>query len=54
MLEVITEGEVAQHLKECEMSCGLSDVFYISGTHTFLTGCNPASRRDLLPRKIRL
>ena len=53
-LEVVAEGEIAQHLEECEVSCRLSDVFDIACPHALLAGCNSCPGRNLLAREIRL
>ena len=53
-LEVIAEGEVAQHLKECAVAGCLTDILDIAGTDTFLTCGDSASRRDLLSCEVRL
>ena len=40
MLEIVAEAEVAQHLEEGVMACGIADVFQIvvlaAGAHAFL------------------
>ena len=46
-LKVVSEGEIAQHLKEGAMSGSLSDIVDIAGTDALLAGGNPASGRDL-------
>ena len=46
-LEVISEGEVAQHLEECSVAGCLADVLNISGTDALLTGGDPFSRGSL-------
>ena len=53
-LKVIAEREVSQHLEECAVAGCLTDIFDITGTDTFLTGGDSASRRDLLSREVRL
>ena len=54
VFKVIAEGEVSEHLEERAVSCGLAYVLDIAGTNTLLARCNAASRRNLLPRKVRL
>ena len=54
MLEIVSEGEVTKHLKKCQMTCCLSDIFNISCTDAFLTGGHSALWRNLLSCKIRL
>ena len=54
ILEVVTEGEVAQHFKKGTVTRGLSDVFDITGADTLLAGTNPPSGGDFLSGKIRL
>ena len=54
VLEVISEGEIPQHLKESKMSCRLTYIFNIAGSDTFLTGSHPAAGRDLLSGEIGL
>ena len=38
LFEIITEGEVAKHLKKGTMTGSLTDILDIAGTNTFLTG----------------
>ena len=38
LFEIITEGEVAQHLKEGAVTGSLTDILDIAGTDTFLAG----------------
>ena len=52
LFEIITEGEVAKHLKKGTMTGSLTDILDIAGTNTFLTGTYSCSRRNLLTRKI--
>ena len=54
MLEIITKGKVAQHLKKSSMPVRLSDILNITGTDTFLAGGHSLPGRDFLPCKIRL
>src|SRR5699024_7597563 len=51
-LEIISEGEVSEHLKERAVAGGLSDILDISCADTLLAGRNPFPRRDLLSCKI--
>ncbi len=54
-LEVIAEGEIAQHFKESMMPCGITDIFQIivlsTGTHAFLGGHRPHIVSFLLSEK---
>ena len=52
MLKIISEREVTKHLKECKMSCCLTNVLDITGTDTFLAGRHSSARWDLLSGKI--
>ena len=54
VLEVIAEGEIAQHLKEGAVTGGLSYIFNIACTDTFLTGGHSAAGRNLRAGEIRL
>ena len=54
MLEIISKGEVSEHLKKRQMSCSLSHIFNIACAHTFLTGGHTSAGRNLLSGKIRL
>ena len=49
LLEVITEGEVAQHLKVGTVAVGLADVLNIAGTDALLAGGDTVPGRLLLP-----
>ena len=51
-LEIISKGEIAEHLKESTVTRGLADVVDITGTDALLAGRNAAARRDLLSCKI--
>ena len=53
LLEVITEAEVTQHLKECAVAGSLSDVLYIVGPDALLACGHPLFRRCLSTCKIR-
>ena len=48
MFKVIAEREVTQHLKIGAMACGLTDMFDILGTDTFLTGGHAGIGRSRL------
>ena len=52
MLEIITEREIAEHLKICAVTCSLSDILNIGCSDTLLTCCNSRSRRGDLAGKI--
>ena len=54
MFKIIPKRKIPQHLKKCQMPCGLPHIVNISGTDTFLTGGNSLFRGNLLPCKIRL
>ena len=49
LLEVVAEGEVAQHLKIGAVAGGLADVLNIAGTDALLTGAYPVAGGLLLP-----
>ncbi len=51
LLEIVAEGEVAQHLKVSAVAGCLSHVFQIAGTDTLLAGGHSAAGRDLLTGK---
>ena len=51
-LKIVAKRKIAEHLKKSQMSCGLSHIFNISGTNTFLTGRNALFRRYFLSCKI--
>ena len=50
--KIISEGKVPEHLEKGTVSCGLSYVFDITGTDTFLACSHPSSRRNLLSGKV--
>ena len=52
VFEVITEGEVAQHFKECAVTSGFPYVVDITCTDTFLAGCHSLAGRDFLTSKV--
>ena len=54
MLEVIAEGEVAEHFKISAVAGGLADVLDIAGTDALLAGADTAARRLLLALEIGL
>ena len=54
VLEVVAEGEVAQHLKEGAMARGLADVVYVAGAHALLASADAAAGRLLLAGEVRL
>ena len=53
MFKVISEGEVAQHLKKCTVTSCFTYILDIAGTDAFLAGSHSSSRRDLSAGKIR-
>ena len=53
VFKIISKGEITEHLKKCTVTGGLSDIFDITGTNTFLTGGHSSSWRNLLSGKIR-
>ena len=52
VFEVITEGEVAQHFKECAVTSSFPYVVDITCTDTFLAGCHSLAGRDFLTSKV--
>ncbi len=48
MLEVIAEGEVAQHLEIGAVAGGVADILNVARPDTFLAGADPASGRLFL------
>ena len=54
LLEVITEGEVSEHLKISAVACGFTDVFDIAGTNALLAGAHSLAGRNLLALEIGL
>ena len=46
VLEVIAEGEVAEHLEECAVARGVTDAVEVGGADALLTGGDAAARRD--------
>src|SRR6202171_5649328 len=54
LLEVIAEGEVAQHLEEGQMVTVVADDVDVDGTEDFLAGGGPREGRLGLPEEIRL
>ena len=53
-LKIISEGEIAQHLKKGAVAGCLSHIFNIAGTDTFLAGSHSPAGRNLCSCKIRL
>ncbi len=53
-LEVVAEGEVAQHLEEGAVTGGLANVLDIAGADALLAGGNAVARRLLLAGEERL
>ena len=49
MLEVVPEGEVAQHLKVGAVAGGVADVLNVAGADALLAGGHPAAGGLLLP-----
>ena len=54
MLEVITEGEVAEHFKIGTMPCRLADIFDIAGADALLAGADSVPGWLLFASEIRL
>ncbi len=54
MLEVVAEGEVAQHLKIGAVAGGLADVLNVAGANALLAGADAVARRLLLALEIGL
>ena len=48
ILEVISEGEVTQHLEICAVACGVAYSLKVGSTDTFLAGADSVSGRLLL------
>ena len=53
-LKIIPEREVSEHLKECAVTCGMSDIVNIARTDTLLACRDPFSRRNFSSGKVRL
>ena len=47
VLEIIAEGEVAQHLEEGAVACGLAHVLDVAGADALLAGGHPVAGRHL-------
>src|SRR5205085_4735511 len=54
LLEVVAEGEVAQHLEEGQVSSRLPDLLDVRGSEALLAGREPRIRRWLLAAEIGL
>ena len=54
MLEIISKGEISQHLKKRAVPVRLADILDIARADTLLTGGHPSPRRNLLPCEIGL
>ena len=54
MLEVVAEGEVAEHLKIRAVARGLADVFNVAGADALLAGADTVARRLLVALEIGL
>ena len=52
-LEVVAEGEVAEHLEEGAVAGGLADLVDVERTHALLVGGHAALRRGLLTHQVR-
>ena len=50
-LEVVTEGEVTQHLEVGAVTCGLADVLNVAGTNALLAGGDAMTRQLCSPVK---
>ena len=53
-LEVVTEGEVTQHLEVGAVTCGLADVLDVAGTNALLAGGDTMTRGLLLTGEVGL
>ena len=53
-LEVVAEGEVAQHLKIGAVTGGVTDVLNVAGADALLAGGHPVAGRLLLPGEVGL
>ncbi len=51
LLEVITEGEIAQHLEIGAVAGGFADIFNVARADALLAGANPVAGRLFLPGK---
>ena len=54
MLEVVAEGEVAEHLKIRAVARGLADVFNVAGADALLAGADAVARRLLVALEVGL
>ena len=54
MLEVVAEGEVAEHLKIGAVARGLADILDIAGADALLAGADPVAGRLLLTLEVGL
>jgi hypothetical protein len=54
LLEVVAEGEVAQHLEERQVARGVAHVLDVGGAKALLAGGQPVVRERLLPQEVRL
>ena len=54
MLEVVAEGEVAEHLKIRAVARGLADVLDIAGADALLAGADTVARRLLVALEVGL
>ena len=54
MLEIIPEGEVAQHLKIGAVACRLADVFNVAGADALLAGADSVAGRLFFASEVRL
>ena len=54
LLEIITEGKIAEHFKKSMMACRTTDIIDVTRTNTFLTGCHAIRGRYQLTGKIGL
>ena len=54
MLEVVAEGEVAEHLKIRAVARGLADVFNVAGADALLAGADAVARRLLIALEVGL
>ena len=54
LLEVVAEGEIAEHFKKCMVTRSTTYVFKVPCAHTFLTCCDTMTRRYQFTGKERL
>ena len=52
LLEIVAEGKIAEHFKECAVTGGIADVFDIVCADALLTRCHASAGRGELTREI--